>query len=505
MLHFEVQNKQGQRADYAQSVMSPSRYPCYVLVHNYDWNDYDYYTWFCLFYFKDKSSEIQKIGEFKLMCKGEEDTKKALPDAFDGELDERFCSLGINTGYYHGLKEVVTDKDEMHELLRSLRDCTYLPNVYEDFENEPGFKDSLLRDMESFETLNEGPKIYEGEDLDKIYSFTYRFYPAYEESHQLYTDWDVKFKYNLPSFLRTKGLIGENGVGKTNLLSNLVKDILEKNTNAISNIPSFGSILVLCSTPLDKYPMPDSQNPYYTCRSVEQDFRYTAEGLIEAIDNLHGRPTLSGQSLLDIWHTLVSDFFGKDFTERILSLDMDKEGSLKLQINHEELEAMIGYMSSGELHILTLITYLCSHIHLKSLIIVDEPEVHLHPHYIMEFMSVLCEFLRKFKSYAIIATHSPLVVREMVNWNVFRLSRLEGAMPHIASTPFATFGEDVSMLYRRIFNFDERVSIFNKTVYQLVENGKDYNSIVSAFEESATLSTEARMIIRDITEEKKNE
>ena len=78
-------------------------------------------------------------------------------------------------------------------------------------------------------------------------------------------------------------------------------------------------------------------------------------------------------------------------------------------------------------------------------------------------------------------------------------------MPHIASIPFATFGEDVSMLYRRIFNFDERVSIFNKTVYQLVENGKDYKNIVSYFEKSAALSTEARMIIRDLIEEKKNE
>ena len=505
MLHFEVQDKQGQRADYSDSVLRPSRYPCYVLVHNYDWNDYDYYTWFCLFYFKDKRSEIQRIGEFKLMCKGVKDVKEALPDTFDGHLDERFCSLGINTQYYHGLKKIVTDKDEMHELLGSLRDCTYLPNVYEEFENEPGFKESLLRDMESLEALNEAPIIYEGADLDRMYSFIYRFYPAYDESHQLYTEWNMEFKYDLPSFLRTKGLIGENGVGKTNLLSNLVKDILEKNNNTISNIPAFSSILVLCSTPLDKYPASDPRNPYYTCRSLEQDFNYTADGLIEAIDNLHLRPTLNNQSLSDIWHDLVSKFFGRGFTERILSLDMDNDGLLTQTVNDEELKAMIEYMSSGELHILTLITYLCSHIHLKSLIIVDEPEVHLHPHYIMEFMSVLYEFLRLFKSYAIAATHSPLVVREMVNQNVFRLNKVDGMIPHIASIPFATFGEDVSMLYRRIFNFDERVSIFNKSVNKLIEKGKDYKNIVSYFEKSAALSTEARMIIRDLIEEKKNE
>ena len=61
------------------------------------------------------------------------------------------------------------------------------------------------------------------------------------------------------------------------------------------------------------------------------------------------------------------------------------------------------------------------------------------------------------------------------------------------------------MLYRRIFNFDERVSIFNKSVNKLIEKGKDYKNIVSYFEKSAALSTEARMIIRDLIEEKKNE
>ena len=78
-------------------------------------------------------------------------------------------------------------------------------------------------------------------------------------------------------------------------------------------------------------------------------------------------------------------------------------------------------------------------------------------------------------------------------------------MPHIASIPFATFGEDVSMLYRRIFNFNERVSIFNKSVNKLVKKGREYNNIIAYFEKYAALSTEARMIIRDIIEEKKNE
>ena len=39
-IHFEVQTKCGQRSDHIASVKKPSRYPCFVLNHNNDWNDY---------------------------------------------------------------------------------------------------------------------------------------------------------------------------------------------------------------------------------------------------------------------------------------------------------------------------------------------------------------------------------------------------------------------------------------------------------------------------------
>ena len=54
MLHFEVQRKQGQRADYAPSVLPPTQVPSFILVFNDDWNDYSYRTWFALFYFDEE-------------------------------------------------------------------------------------------------------------------------------------------------------------------------------------------------------------------------------------------------------------------------------------------------------------------------------------------------------------------------------------------------------------------------------------------------------------------
>lgn len=67
MLHFEKQVKQGQRSDYADSVLPPSRYPSFVLVFNDDWNDFEYKTWFSLFYFRQEEQNYF-LGELKIIA-----------------------------------------------------------------------------------------------------------------------------------------------------------------------------------------------------------------------------------------------------------------------------------------------------------------------------------------------------------------------------------------------------------------------------------------------------
>ena len=72
-IHFEVQTKCGQRSDHIASVKKPGRYPCFVLNHNSDWNDYGCYTWYSLFYF-NSSKNSDFIGELKIMNKDKDDT-----------------------------------------------------------------------------------------------------------------------------------------------------------------------------------------------------------------------------------------------------------------------------------------------------------------------------------------------------------------------------------------------------------------------------------------------
>ncbi|HHR6136513.1 TPA: AAA family ATPase [Providencia alcalifaciens] len=69
------------------------------------------------------------------------------------------------------------------------------------------------------------------------------------------------------------------------------------------------------------------------------------------------------------------------------------------------------HLSSGQFHILKSIITLMAEIENDSLILIDEPEISLHPSWQMNYMSVLNKMLSQFKNcHVIVATHSHLIV-----------------------------------------------------------------------------------------------
>ena len=152
MLHFEKQVKQGQRSDYADSVL-PSRYPSFVLVFNDDWNDFEYKTWFSLFYFRQEEQNYF-LGELKIIAEdGVYDIYHELPEHWDGELDERFCSVGIDDEYYARIRDIIVQRSWIDELLHNLRDCAVNPLVKEVFEETEAYRASILRDQTTEKAL----------------------------------------------------------------------------------------------------------------------------------------------------------------------------------------------------------------------------------------------------------------------------------------------------------------------------------------------------------------
>ncbi len=503
-MYFEVIKKRGTRCDRPESVESPRQYPCFTLVFNYNWNDYSKYTWFGLHYFPEEGKGAKFIGELKLMCKDNENTFDTLPACFDEGLDsKRYCSLGINVSYYQKIHDILRPQNLDNELLTALCDCAYNIEIYERFKSDIILKESLFRDLYSEKAYQDARFILSGTSPQDAYSFCYRYSPEFNNT--VYTNWKVTLQYKSPIFLRTIGVIGENGVGKTQMLSQLVNDFLTESTPNFDHEPLFNSVIVICSTPLDQFAQllkkRKRRKPFaYNC--LLQKERKTAKKLVNDIKKISkSGKYMYKKSLMQYYVEMVKEYLGNVARDIFVVIDEEKKD---YKFNELKVKELTHILSSGQLSILQLITSICSNIHMSSLLIIDEPEVHLHPSFILEFMTKLGNILKQFDSFAIIATHSPLIVREIVDSQVFLMQRMEGDIPQIAKVNFETFGEDATKLYRNIFGYDEHKSFFTLLVRKMLET-KSYIQVIELLDKYMELGMNARLAIRDIKEELKEQ
>src|SRR5690606_7633588 len=70
-------------------------------------------------------------------------------------------------------------------------------------------------------------------------------------------------------------------------------------------------------------------------------------------------------------------------------------------------------LSSGQLSLFRFALQICLHIENGTLLLLDEPETHLHPNFITELVDLLDSILEQTGSLAIVATHSAYFVREV--------------------------------------------------------------------------------------------
>jgi len=113
-------------------------------------------------------------------------------------------------------------------------------------------------------------------------------------------------------------------------------------------------------------------------------------------------------------------------------------------------------LSSGQKLFLYIVVNVVGVIRRNSLVIVDEPELFLHPTLEIEFVTMLKKILRTYGSKAVLATHSAVTVREVPSSCVHVLATSEDELI-ITSPPFETFGGDVQRIASYVFG-DRAVS-----------------------------------------------
>ena len=503
----------------------------YLKIDN--WNDYSFYTQFAVIIF-DTDGIGYDLGDVKIGYKGQDEgiqnaTHTKIERHFS-KLPDNFFSLSPDIEYYKKLSKV--PEKVRNTYLDAINDLVRHPELVLSIENEIVFGTSLLRSVYLASIRGKFKNVLDGNKESTPYKFEF----IREESENFggtRLSFDVETETNPPTNIHT--IIGRNGVGKTTLLNDIITAIRNPEKNGkiriqpldshylVDDKDYFSSLISISFSAFDPFIPPTEQSDPAkgTC--------YYYMGLKKAGDD---EKLLEFTELrLHCIRSLMNCFIKKDKTKRwlkaIQKLSSDsnfKEMKLeKFSSHYEELARIydlnnrddhanyetnrqrmrkeyesfvlkiLQRMSSGHAIVFMTITRLVEKVDERSLVLLDEPESHLHPPLLAAFIRALSDLLISRNAIAIIATHSPVVLQEVPRLCVWKLFRRGKNV--VADRPkIETFGESVSDLTTEVFGLEVVNSGFHNILQEAVSLGKSYQDILEEFNQQ--IGFEGRALLK---------
>lgn len=490
-----------------------------------DWNDwYRFETLYFLFVLDEEGLPVSigrvKIGQFG-MTRG----RPSIPTTTFNSLGERFFSLGQDENYYETLTQL---SDALREqILTGLRDVAADLALLKRAQNESVMSESLLRRIHIETVLGRFHRLANCNADLSPFNFSYNE-ASDSEAGTISLAFEVIVKSHPPTNVHV--LIGRNGVGKTRLLRKistlLVKSILSTNGESIAfygdgSGTSFANLVSVSFSAFDPF------TPFFETKDDRHKINYSYIGLkpippdappstdrSDKADASTRAPSFKGHH--KTVEELASDFAASAIACRagvratrwrraleLLETDpLFQEAEVSTLSTGDESDeqlkdsalAMYDGMSSGHKIVLLTITRLVETVGEQTIVLLDEPEAHLHPPLLSAFVRALSDLLIQRNGVAIIATHSPVILQEVPRGCVWILRRTGNHL--MADRPeIETFGENVGVLTREVFGLEVTESGFHKLLEEAVrQSDGDYNRIVSYFDNR--LGAEARGIIR---------
>lgn len=132
-------------------------------------------------------------------------------------------------------------------------------------------------------------------------------------------------------------------------------------------------------------------------------------------------------------------------------------------------------MSSGEITMFYRYFPLIQSVTDNCLIIIDEPETHLHPRWIREYIYNLYRIFKKFKAQIIIASHSPIIAADVPKECIIGLGKIGSKVKQYNVKERTLAGDPVSIL-QDVFHLNDYKGEFSKNkindVMKLIKRNK---------------------------------
>lgn len=496
------------------SIGSSRKLAAYLRPNN--WDDYSFKTLFYLTIYDDQGAE-HDIGNVKIGYVNQQHgwTEQAIDPGFE-YLPEQYFSLGQDVEYYENLQKKLSP-ELFDQVLTGLRDIVYDENIYSIAKEERVFKDSLMRGV-SMATINvQYRRVIAGGAVLTPFDFSYL-----RDATDAIGSAELSFKVTPGSKPPTNMhvLIGRNGVGKTTLLNGMIRAIVQRfgaedgGGKFVDNEPwtgggdfsaeYFSSVVSVSFSAFDPFiPPPDRVNKaegtcyYYVglkdSASIKQDGSYSLKTMVE----------LSLEFVRSLRVCFSLERKRAHWVKAIRRLESDSNfQSMDLPALAEEPDPDLIYrranylftkMSSGHAIVLLTVTRLVETVEEKTLVLLDEPESHLHPPLLSAFTRAMSDLLTDRNGVAIIATHSPVVLQEVPKSCVWKVRR-SNLLTYAERPESETFAENVGVLTREVFGLEVAKSGFYDLLAQSIAEGKSYQDVY--FEYEGQLGFEGQALLR---------
>lgn len=422
---------------------------------------------------------------------------------------------------------------------KALKDASFMVWISENPDSvlltkTAGFSRSLQRERGAIKAYADGWKFFNNAGIN-VGNLVFKFKDAVGETQTL----NLNFESNslLPHDINV--LIGPNGVGKSQLLIQIVEHWLDLNPDSENEMgfvtsPNINQVVIVSYSPFERFAVDvdDVRNPsgprqdrgvyhYFGLRGRRTV--YDKEGnssvkirLSQTIPKSNAANSLLACLVDDQEYGAIKGWSAKvktmqrvlrtaiDFdyaalvvrnfeNEEIFFKDMNRVGDdplvrlqgevsgnmvvhipisndrikgLKAEEIRQHLHAGAGVvflkngesvqLSSGQRLFSYIVINILGAIRRNSLILIDEPELFLHPTLEIAFIAMLKDILESYHSKALLATHSLETVRELPRDCVHVFDKTDDGL-FIKHPPFETFGGDIQRISSYVFG-DKSIS-----------------------------------------------
>ncbi|MCB6184217.1 ATP-binding protein [Leeia sp. TBRC 13508] len=455
----------------------------------------------------------------------------------------RFITLLQGETAYRQLAEIVDDQQLRAEILTKMNDLVFLRHnkhfepLTELLMQTLQFQLGVMRTGSAFRGIHRGQRYLMGGfkspqkmDTRSSFSFLCPLRGFQGKPHSL----SVDFIDNKLLSDRIHCLVGQNGTGKSRLLREF---ILAVGNSAASDetVPPFidnfestarddlfkfdgqdySRVIAISSDAESNFPTAvrsDSRFEYYLINLHRSEIREGGTNIsTRLLVDLMRASDLIGQNsrwqifqkalygyinISDIYLPLLDDvnhgraitLDGLKWVSAATLLSIGEQSSLEL-FGMLDLSREVTFISegkeispsSGERMYFRFALNLLSFIDSGYVLVIDEPETHLHPNLVCDFMNLLYDVLTPTNSIALIATHSAYVIREVPTHCAHVYSIDENRIPSEKFVSLKTLGASVESISQAIFA-DSNVKKFHQRLVRIMgSEGKTIDELIQVY------------------------